>query len=94
MSPCDLGACNSMLPSIEFYMTANSPTYNVAHLISPFFDPPLLPVYNGQMDDRVCIHFCNCVMSFGVRKVKQCCFSVWLHSYNFSLPDTDAEPPT
>lgn len=71
-----------MLPSIEFYMSANSPAHNVKHLISLFFDPPpSLPPSpvtraSGQMDGRSCIHFFNCAKRFGVRKGTQCWFCV------------------
>lgn len=72
MSLRGLGACNSMLPSIEFYMSANSPAHNDEHLISPFFDPPSLTMASGQMDGRGCIHFFNCAKLLGVRKGTQC----------------------
>lgn len=92
IAPRGLGVCNSMLPSIEFYMSANSPAHNVEHFISLSLTLPPSPVTVARWMAEVAS--ISLIVQSALKSGKEHNSDfVWLHSHDFSLPDTNAEPP-
>lgn len=87
MSPCDLGACNAILPSIHLCVFANTPhTHNVKHLISLAWPPIHTEVSSGP-SAVLCRHMVCVNNAFHSILVSDSGQIYWTHSFQL-----DAEP--